>query len=59
MLRHAAQPIIVDPLAVDGSHIISGRHVAHDGIDGNLVACVTADSLKPAAKGIEAQSCPV
>jgi len=51
VLDHSPQPIITDPLAVDAGHVVAC--VAHDGIDGHLVAGLTADGFERAPKAVE------
>ena len=56
VLGHGHEPIIVDPLAVDRSHIVPC--VAHDVIHGHLVAAVTPDGLEGVPEAIEPQAMP-
>jgi hypothetical protein len=53
MFRDCQEPLVVDPLTVNGSHIAGRRRMAHDVIHGNLIAGVAADGFECPPKPVE------
>ncbi len=51
IIRNGHEPLIVDPLAVDGRHARIG--VPHDVIHGHLVPAAAGDGLESVAERIE------
>ena len=52
VIGHCLQAVITDPLAVDSRHRIIG--MAHDQVDGHLVASLAADRLENVPERLEA-----
>jgi len=50
---HPLEPLIADPFAVEACHVVAG--VAHDVVDGYLVAGFPTDGLERMPEGVEAQ----